>query len=85
MSHGIGSGDKLARGAVRASYSTTEGGVSDSGWSKAFDDFDPERFKNAPNQSSQRIEVSSGDASLESSGDAGTDPGTTEASEQSAT
>ena len=36
---GAGSGDKLARGAVRAQFSPATG-VSDKTWSDAFDDFD---------------------------------------------
>ena len=77
MSKGVGSGDKLARGAVRASYSTTEGGVTQDAWSKAFDDFNPEEFKNAPNKSSQR----SSDAGGDQSGVSSTDVGTVESSE----
>jgi hypothetical protein len=40
----LGSGDRLARGAVKAAFmpSTT---TTDDKWSKAFDDFDPEEFK----------------------------------------
>jgi hypothetical protein len=64
MSKGAGSGDKLARGAARATYSTTEGGVTDKKWDDIFEGYDPEAFKNAPNQSSQRV-----DASEESTGD----------------
>lgn len=44
MSKGIGSGDKLARGAVKATYSTTEGGVTQDSWDKMFEDFDPKKF-----------------------------------------
>jgi hypothetical protein len=59
MSHGPGSGDKLARGAVRATYTTTEGRITEDKWANAFDDFDPEKFKNAPNQSSVSSDTSS--------------------------
>jgi len=45
MSKGAGSGDKLARGAVRAQFMTTEGGISDKKWNDIFGDFDPEKFK----------------------------------------
>jgi hypothetical protein len=45
MAHGLGSGDRLARGAVSASYLTTEKKISDKKWSEMFDDFDPEEFK----------------------------------------
>lgn len=64
MSKGVGSGDKLARGAARATYSTTEGGITQDVWSKAFDDYNPEEFKNAPSKSSQR----SSDAGLDTPG-----------------
>lgn len=81
MSTGIGSGDKLARGAVRATYSTTEGGVTQDKWAQAFNDYDAEKFKNEPNKSSVRTEVSGSDASGNPGRDAGTDPGTIESSE----
>jgi len=45
MAKGAGSGDKLARGAIRATYTTTEGGVSNKKWDDMFADYDPERFK----------------------------------------
>jgi len=45
MAKGAGSGDRLARGAVSATYTTTEGGVSDKKWDAMFADFDPEKFK----------------------------------------
>jgi hypothetical protein len=56
MSHGVGSGDKLARGMARATYSSTEGGVSAEKWANIFDSYDPEAFKASPNKSSQRNE-----------------------------
>jgi hypothetical protein len=56
MSTGPGSGDKLARGAVRASFMTTEGGIAEDKWAKAFDDFNPEKFKAAPEKSRLRSE-----------------------------
>ncbi len=67
MSKGVGSGDKLARGAARAQFMTTEGGVSQDKWAQAFDDFDPEAFKK--NAEQER----SGDAGMQASGDAGAD------------
>ncbi len=45
-----GSGDKLARGAVKASYLTTEKSITDEAWARMFDDFDPEKFKNSDSQ-----------------------------------
>ena len=48
MSKNVGYGDKLARGAVRATYPATEGGISADKWAQAFDDFDLEKFKNGP-------------------------------------
>lgn len=45
MSKGVGYGDKLARGGVRANFPATDGGVSKDKWDAAFDDFDPEAFK----------------------------------------
>jgi hypothetical protein len=65
MSHGVGSGDKLARGAVKAVYSTTEGGITQNKWDKAFDDYNPEEFKNAP----EKTRLRSSDAGSEASGD----------------
>lgn len=74
MSKGVGSGDKLARGAARATYSTTEGGITQDKWAQAFDDYNPEEFKNAPNQSSIRT-ASDSDTDLSSTGDVSTDVG----------
>ena len=68
MSKGIGSGDRLARGAVRATYSSTEGGVTADKWNSIFDDFNPEEFRNAPDKSRLRSNAGS-----EEAGDAGTD------------
>jgi hypothetical protein len=76
MSNGAGSGDRLARGMARAQFMTTEGGISEDKWAAAFDDFDPEAFKNAPNKSSVR----SG-ASLQESGVLGPDFGAVEPGE----
>jgi hypothetical protein len=81
MSKGIGAGDKLARGAVRASYSTTEGGVTQDKWAQAFDDYNPEEFKNAPNKSSVRAEGSGSDASGDPGRDVGSELGAVESSE----
>lgn len=53
MSHGPGSGDRLARGAVRAVYAATEVKITEDKWAKAFDDFDPEKFQSESNQSSR--------------------------------
>ena len=64
MSKGIGAGDKLARGAARATYAATEGGLSDKKWNDIFDSYDPEAFRNAPNKSSVRS-----DAGLQETGD----------------
>ncbi len=44
MAHGLGSGDRLARGAVSASYLTTEKKITDAKWDAMFDDFNPEEF-----------------------------------------
>lgn len=66
MSKGVGSGDKLARGAARATYSSTEGGVSADKWNDIFDSYDPEAFRNAPNKSSVRS-----DADVQASGNVG--------------
>jgi hypothetical protein len=74
MSKGVGSGDRLARGAVRATYTTTEGGITDDKWAKAFGDFDPEKFQNEPNKS----QVRSSDTDSEASGVASADTGTVE-------
>ena len=41
---GNGHGDRLARGAVKASFQTTGGKVSEDKWAAAFDDFSPEEF-----------------------------------------
>lgn len=72
MSKGVGSGDKLARGAVSARFSTTEGGMSQEKWNSMFDDYDPEEFKNAPNKSRQPMqpveEVSGGDTDVAETG-----------------
>lgn len=61
MSKGAGSGDQLARGAVRATFTTTEGGISDKKWDKAFDDFDPKAFQAAPEKSRLRNEKKESD------------------------
>lgn len=55
-----GSGDRLARGAVKAAFSMPSR-VKKSQWSKAFDDFDPEKYRR--------------DASAEKAGDAGAQSG----------
>jgi hypothetical protein len=65
MSKGVGSGDKLARGAVKAVYSTTEGGITQDKWSQAFDDYNPEEFRNAP----EKTRLRSSDAGLQETGD----------------
>ena len=56
MSKNIGYGDKLARGAVKATYPATEGGVSADKWAQAFDDFDAEKFQSEPNKTQQKTE-----------------------------
>ena len=44
--HGAGSGDKLARGARKASYLVAEDKrISQEKWDRMFNDFDPEKFK----------------------------------------
>jgi hypothetical protein len=45
MSKNVGAGDRLARGAVRATYSTTETKISQESWDAMFADFDPETFE----------------------------------------
>ena len=45
MGHSAGSGDKLARGAVKASYLTTEKKISAKTWDDIFKDFDAEKFQ----------------------------------------
>lgn len=45
MGHSAGSGDKLARGAVKASYLTTEKKITQKKWDDMFGDFDPEKFQ----------------------------------------
>jgi hypothetical protein len=70
MSKGVGSGDKLARGASRATFSTTEGGVTQDKWAQAFDDYNPEEFKNAP----EKTRLRSSDASLQEAGDVSAEP-----------
>jgi hypothetical protein len=71
---GLGSGDRLARGANRATYSSTEKKVTDEKWAEMFGDYDPEEFKNAPNKSSVRTApVDGSDADGEPSGDAGSE------------
>ena len=77
MSKGVGSGDKLARGMTKATFPSTEGGVTAEKWNNIFDTFDPEEFKNAPNKSSQR----SGDAGSDQTGVSSTELGTVGPSE----
>lgn len=50
MAHTLGSGDRLARGAVSASYTVTEKKISQKKWNDMFKDFDPETFKNSDSQ-----------------------------------
>jgi hypothetical protein len=64
MAKGAGSGDILARGGRRATYTTTEGGVKASKWNKAFDDFDYKAFVNG----SDTDKEPTGDASPDSGG-----------------
>lgn len=46
MAHSAGSGDKLARGAVRATFLVRdEKTISQKKWDAMFEDFDPEKFK----------------------------------------
>jgi len=44
MAHGAGSGDRLARGAVKVSYLTTEKSISQSAWDRMFENYDSEKF-----------------------------------------
>lgn len=44
MARGAGSGDKLARGAVKATYSVTEKTITQKKWDDMFEGFDPEAF-----------------------------------------
>ena len=45
MAHSAGSGDTLARGAIRAVYTVRdEKTISQSAWDSMFDDFDPKAF-----------------------------------------
>ena len=67
MAKGAGSGDILARGGRKATYSTTEGGVKASKWNKAFDDFDYKAFINGIN-GVDTDEEQTGDASPDSGG-----------------
>lgn len=64
MAKGAGSGDILARGGRKATYSTTEGGVAAKKWNKAFDDFDYEAYIRGDNTNQE----STGDASPDSGG-----------------
>jgi hypothetical protein len=66
---GVGSGDRLARGVNRVTYSTTETKVTDEKWADMFGDFDPEKFKNEPAKSKLKADGSHPD--LPTSGDAG--------------
>jgi hypothetical protein len=46
MAHSAGSGDKLARGAVRAVYMVRdEKSVTQDAWDAMFADFDPKKFQ----------------------------------------
>jgi hypothetical protein len=46
MSHSAGSGDKLARGAIKATYLVSEDKrISQKKWDEMFEGFDPEKFK----------------------------------------
>jgi hypothetical protein len=51
---GLNSGDRLARGGVKAQFMTSEGGIPADKWAQAFDDFDPEKFKAEPEKSRLR-------------------------------
>ena len=56
MGHGLGSGDKLARGAVSATYLTTEKAITEKRWNAMFEDFDPEAFQKKENASRVKVE-----------------------------
>ena len=45
----LNGGDKLASGAVKASFGPVEK-VSDEKWAEAFDDFNPEKYRRLPNR-----------------------------------
>lgn len=64
MSKGVGYGDKLARGQVRATYPSTEGGVSADKWNDIFDSFDPEAYKKAPAPIDPNAKKASGSGSF---------------------
>jgi hypothetical protein len=64
MAKGAGSGDILARGGRKASYTTTEGGVSQKKWDDMFKDYEPEKFING----SDTDKKSSGNAGSKSAG-----------------
>lgn len=49
MGHTLGSGDKLARGAIKASYLVRdEKEISQEKWNEMFGDFDPKAFAAKP-------------------------------------
>jgi hypothetical protein len=51
MSHSAGSGDTLARGAIRATYAVRdEKSISQKKWDEMFADFDPEAFQKKDSQ-----------------------------------
>jgi hypothetical protein len=63
MGHSAGAGDKLARGAVRASYLTTEKKITEKKWDSMFADFDPEAFKKTDPQKAAATGVKEGSRS----------------------
>ena len=53
MAHGPGSGDSLARGAIRQTYAVRdEKTISQKKWDAMFKDFNPEEFKSKDSQKS---------------------------------
>lgn len=66
---GANSGDRLARGANRANFQTTEGKIDQDAWDRMFADYDPEEFRNAPEKS--RLRSNSDTSEI---GDAGAEP-----------
>lgn len=71
-------GDQLARGAVRVTFPPPEK-VSDEKWRQAFEDFDPEAYRNKKEE--PNVEASSGDADVQETGDAGSGIGAVEPDE----
>lgn len=50
----LGAGDRLARGASKASFVMHDGHLRDERWEKAFGNLNVEKFKQAPNKARQK-------------------------------